>query len=283
MARARNIKPGFFTNEVLAELPFESRLLFIGLWTIADRAGRLHDRPKRIKMQVFPGDSVDVDALLEQLANAGFIWRYEVEGQRYIQVINWDKHQNPHHREPESEIPAPTDRRKPSNEAGSDDSADKPGTSPGKAEASLGNSGASRADSGFRIPDSGFSDSGYRIADSGDPTMAAQLSREFRNHGIDCQPADPRLIAAAEQGVSVETVRSACQAAKDKKPGERLPLGYVLKIVESWAADARRLKVSGAQPRASPYQTAAEKSRSIAEALTGSRRERPTPDIIDIN
>ena len=30
MPRARNIKPGFFANEELAELPFETRLLFIG-------------------------------------------------------------------------------------------------------------------------------------------------------------------------------------------------------------------------------------------------------------
>ena len=31
MARARNIKPGFFTNDELVELPFATRLLFIGL------------------------------------------------------------------------------------------------------------------------------------------------------------------------------------------------------------------------------------------------------------
>ena len=62
MARARNIKPSFFTNEDLVELPFEDRLLFIGLWTLADREGRLEDRPKRIKMAVFPADNVDVDA-----------------------------------------------------------------------------------------------------------------------------------------------------------------------------------------------------------------------------
>ena len=48
MARARNIKPGFFANDLLVDLPFEVRLLFIGLWTIADRAGRLCDRPKKI-------------------------------------------------------------------------------------------------------------------------------------------------------------------------------------------------------------------------------------------
>ena len=64
MARARNIKPSFFTNEDLVELSFETRLLFIGLWTLADRAGRLEDRPKRIKMAVFPADSVDVERSL---------------------------------------------------------------------------------------------------------------------------------------------------------------------------------------------------------------------------
>ena len=45
MARARNIKPGFFKNELLVGLPYEYRLLFIGLWTIADRDGRFEDRP----------------------------------------------------------------------------------------------------------------------------------------------------------------------------------------------------------------------------------------------
>ena len=54
MARARNIKPAFFKNETLVELPVETRLLFIGLWTLADREGRLEDRPKRIKMEIYP-------------------------------------------------------------------------------------------------------------------------------------------------------------------------------------------------------------------------------------
>jgi len=39
MARSRNIKPGFFKNDHLVELPFEYRLLFAGLWTLADREG----------------------------------------------------------------------------------------------------------------------------------------------------------------------------------------------------------------------------------------------------
>ena len=49
MARSRNIKPSIMANEELAELEPLSRLLFIYLWMLADKAGRLEDRPKRIK------------------------------------------------------------------------------------------------------------------------------------------------------------------------------------------------------------------------------------------
>ena len=105
MARSRNIKPGFFTNEDLVELDFATRLLFAGLWTVADRDGRLQDRPKKIKIDVFPADNLDIDAMLSALHNAKFITRYEVEGAKYIQIHNWAKHQNPHHTEKASEIP----------------------------------------------------------------------------------------------------------------------------------------------------------------------------------
>ncbi len=107
MARARNIKPGFFTNEQLVELPFATRLLFIGLWTESDREGRLEDKPKRIKMKLFPADEVDVDAALQALCKSGFLLRYEVDGEKYIQVLAFEKHQNPHRDEKKSEIPAP--------------------------------------------------------------------------------------------------------------------------------------------------------------------------------
>lgn len=107
MARARNIKPSFFTNDELAELPFGARLLFIGLWTLADREGRLEDRPKKIKMQLFPADDIDIDASLDGLARAGLVIRYHVEGSQFIQVTNFVKHQNPHHKEVDSVIPPP--------------------------------------------------------------------------------------------------------------------------------------------------------------------------------
>ncbi|MDQ1962769.1 hypothetical protein NUU80_16155 [Cronobacter sakazakii] len=105
MARSRNIKPGFFTNDELAECSPLARLLFAGLWTIADKEGRLDDRPKKVKALVLPFDNVDCDELLQQLHDRKFIQRYQVQDGAYIQITNWKKHQNPHCKEAPSEIP----------------------------------------------------------------------------------------------------------------------------------------------------------------------------------
>jgi hypothetical protein len=104
--RARNLKPGFFQNECLAELPIEARLLFAGLWCMADREGRLEDRPKRIKIQIFPGDMLDVEPMLQGLADQKLIVRYQVDGERYIWIPCFLKHQRPHSKEVASVIPA---------------------------------------------------------------------------------------------------------------------------------------------------------------------------------
>lgn len=105
--RSRNIKPGFFKNDQLAECSCWARLLFPGLWMLADREGRLEDRPKRIKGELLPFDGQDVEPLLQELTERGFIYRYAVAGQNYIQVLNFSKHQSPHHSEKNSVIKPP--------------------------------------------------------------------------------------------------------------------------------------------------------------------------------
>lgn len=105
MARARNIKPGLFSNELLVELPAFDRLAFIGLWCLADREGRLEDRVKRIKIELFPCDDYDVEAGLDRLSAAGFISRYQVAGQAVIEIVNFQKHQSPHGSEKDSTLP----------------------------------------------------------------------------------------------------------------------------------------------------------------------------------
>lgn len=89
MARSRNIKPGFFSNEHLAELDFATRLLFIGMWTEADREGRLEDRPRRLKMALFPADNVDIEFMLNGLESYGFIRRYNDDDGQKIEVLNF--------------------------------------------------------------------------------------------------------------------------------------------------------------------------------------------------
>lgn len=110
--RSRNIKPGFFKNERLAELPPEARLLFIGLWCLSDREGRLEDRPKRIKAELFPYENRNVNVLLDKLYQAGFIVRYKVDQSGFILILKFKCHQHCHPNEKPSIIPAPGDIRK---------------------------------------------------------------------------------------------------------------------------------------------------------------------------
>jgi hypothetical protein len=98
--RARNIKPAFFTNELLGTLEPIIALTFTGLWCLADRDGILEDRPLRIKAELFPyRESLDVNGYLTVLERTGFISRYEVDDIKYIEVLNFRKHQAPHHTE----------------------------------------------------------------------------------------------------------------------------------------------------------------------------------------
>lgn len=106
MARARNIKPSIFKNEILGVADPLLTILFESLWCLADREGRLEDRPIRIKGETFPyRDGCDVDRMLTELERLGFIVRYQVNEQKLIQVINFTKHQKPHHTEKGSELP----------------------------------------------------------------------------------------------------------------------------------------------------------------------------------
>jgi hypothetical protein len=71
----------------------------------------------------------------------------------------------------------------------------------------------------------------------------------MRKHSVSAQPGDPRIIAAAEAGVTVEAVEAACAEARDAKPGERVSAGYVIAIAERWTREAATPKPSA---RASP-------------------------------
>lgn len=107
MARIRTIKPEFYRDERIADLSYAAAFHFPGLWLLADRAGRLRDRPREIKAELAPLRKVDMEEVLTELATAGLILRYSVNGVGLIQVNNLERHQRFNNREPESSLPPP--------------------------------------------------------------------------------------------------------------------------------------------------------------------------------
>jgi len=108
--RSRNIKPGYFKNECLADCDPLARILFAGLWCLADREGRFEWRPKRIKVEILPYDKCEIDKLLGQLVKCGFIHYYSVNGSEYGFIPTFNHHQSPHPKDAPSKIPKPQDK-----------------------------------------------------------------------------------------------------------------------------------------------------------------------------
>lgn len=110
MPRIRSIKPGFFKSEDVSALPLRARLTWIGLWTHCDDQGRTKDNARLIKGDIWPLDDVslrDIEEDLSTLAAAGRIVRYEVDGRRYLEIVNWSEHQKID-RPTKSSIPGPS-------------------------------------------------------------------------------------------------------------------------------------------------------------------------------
>lgn len=116
MARIRSLKPEFWQDEALARCSVQARFLFVGLISHADDEGRQRGSPRLILANVLPYDedvgTADVGGWIDELAGQRLIITYEFEGQRYIAIRSWDKHQRVDHPKrsalppPPCEIPA---------------------------------------------------------------------------------------------------------------------------------------------------------------------------------
>lgn len=95
MSRIRSVHPGFFKDDRLVPTSAFARLLFIGLGVEADDKGVFEWKPVTIKMNVFPGDNVDIAALLSELVDADAIRKFEVSGKSYGAIRNFRKYQKP--------------------------------------------------------------------------------------------------------------------------------------------------------------------------------------------
>jgi hypothetical protein len=95
--RSRGVRPEFWKHEGLADVPREVRLFYIGLWGIADCEGKLEDRTRRIKAELFPYDddisSETVGLWLALLHEKGFVIRYAACGGTYVIIPAFRKWQ----------------------------------------------------------------------------------------------------------------------------------------------------------------------------------------------
>lgn len=111
MARIRTIKPEFFRSRSLAKCDREVRLTFVGLWTEADDHGRGVADSRILKGAIWPLDDdithLHISAHLRVLVATGHIRLYEVAGETYYEVVNWDKHQAAAYRRGGPKHPAP--------------------------------------------------------------------------------------------------------------------------------------------------------------------------------
>lgn len=104
MARIRTIKPEFFTSDDICSLSALARLLYVGLWCEADRAGRLVWMPRVFKRRYLPDDACDIDSLADELLKRGLV---ELYGEGLAHIPTFSRHQHVNPREASSKLPAP--------------------------------------------------------------------------------------------------------------------------------------------------------------------------------
>lgn len=91
------IDPEFWSDEKIADLPIQARLLFIGTWNFADDEGVIKARPEFLKSNIFPYDnditSDDVKNWFNQLVKKELLFAYADSGQQYAIILKFGKHQ----------------------------------------------------------------------------------------------------------------------------------------------------------------------------------------------
>ena len=96
MGRIRTIKPEFPQSQSMGRVSREARLLFVLLWTLADDSGRTRAASRMLASLLYPYDDDAprlISGWLEELATVNAIVLYTVDGDDYLEVRNWLKHQ----------------------------------------------------------------------------------------------------------------------------------------------------------------------------------------------
>lgn len=95
MPRIRSLKPDFFTSEQIVSVSIPARYLFEGIWVFGDDEGYIANSPIQLKMRIFPGDSVDVPALIGELLAVGLVQEVATDQGDALWVPSFRNHQSP--------------------------------------------------------------------------------------------------------------------------------------------------------------------------------------------
>jgi hypothetical protein len=95
MARIRSIKPDVWEDEKVAGMSDPARLVFMACWNYADDAGVLRGNPQWLTTRAysFREPSRSPHDILQELVENRCLIPYEVNGQQYVVVRTFRKHQ----------------------------------------------------------------------------------------------------------------------------------------------------------------------------------------------
>jgi len=112
VARIRSVKPEFWIDEKLAAATSrDARLVYVGLWNLADEHSRLRGSAAYIKGQLFPYDDdltpATLGRLVDELEQVGAVQRYAVDDEGYIYLPKLARHQRLEPDKVPSRLPPP--------------------------------------------------------------------------------------------------------------------------------------------------------------------------------
>lgn len=93
MPRIRTLKPELWDSPDVMQLSNGHALLWIWLITQADDEGRLHGDENHVATRFHRLSRGQVKDAFKAMRQARMLETYEVQGQPYVQIINWHKHQ----------------------------------------------------------------------------------------------------------------------------------------------------------------------------------------------
>ena len=97
MARKRMVDPSIWQSEDFSRLSTLAKLVFIGLFSLADDEGRGRANPTYLKSSLFPYNedlrSADIEKTLLEISSNMSVVFYSCDGSSYYSLLSWDTFQ----------------------------------------------------------------------------------------------------------------------------------------------------------------------------------------------